>query len=457
MRAKEIGRDGSASRTIEIFGLVVFGGLAMAGIFQVFTTFLGAEAPWNSFLFLPQERFGDWHKPVAAVAKGIPTYFPFSYVVFLLGVKLSWLANTAVYLAISLSLLVASITLAWRFLRPAGEPIGRSERRDLGFLLLSCLFSYPVLFALDRGNLDVWIASLCIIYVATMRTRHEPLGFAALAVAIALKMYPLAFLGLAVAERKYRSAFLCLAAASLMTLVPLAVMWDGFAANLHDLMRSLHLYHEIYVVGPMSMFASSDPYNGIRAGLVLVNAPWQGPGGPVLWGPDFLRWSSAVLRVYNVLSLGFAMVCAFFVLAVPSPRWRRVMAVCLVAILFPNVANDYKLTLLLPGLLLLLLQPDFSRRGKTAFVLLCLLMIPKSYWFISDIGLTMVMNPLLLIALAICVMADRRAWRRGLRLLRFRVVWHAAKLGPDSWLRRAITLGRPAPFLAKKHDAMNLT
>jgi hypothetical protein len=204
------------------------------------------------------------------------------------------------------------------------------------------------------------------------------------------------------------------------------------------------------------MFASSDPYNGIRATMVLGSASWQELSVPGMPPRDFAGLSGDVLRVYNVLIVGFALACTFFALAVPAPRWRRVMAVCLLAILFPNVANDYKLTLLLPGLLVLLLDPDSSRRGEVAFVLLCLLMVPKSYWFINSIGLSMIINPVLLIALSTCVLADRRAWRCGLRLLRFRVVWHAAKLGPDAWLRRAITLGRPAPFLSKNHDAMNL-
>jgi hypothetical protein len=443
-------------RTIEMFGFVVLGGLALAVVFQVSVAYLGEGAPWNSFLYTPQERFSDWYTSVAAVAKGIPVYFPFSYLVFLLGAELSRPASIAAYLVISLCLLIASIVIAWRRLRPARAGRGQVARWHLPLLLLSCLLSYPVLFALDRGNLEVCIASLCVVHVATLRTRYEPLGFAALAIAIALKMYPLAFLALAVAERKYRSAFLCAAAAGLMTVVPLAVMWNGFAANLDALVNNLHRYHEVHVVGPMSMYASSDPYNGIRAAIVLCKTPWQGPGGPVLWSSDFVRWSRAVLHVYNVFSLIFALIAALFVLTVPAPRWRRVLAVCLVAILFPNLANDYKLTLLLPGLLLLLLEPDTSARGKTAFVLLCLLMIPKSYWFIDDIGLTMIINPLLLISLSICVMADRRAWRRGLRLLRFRIVWHVANLDPDAWLRRAITLGRPTPFLAKDHKTMDL-
>jgi hypothetical protein len=441
---------------IESFGLVVFGGLALALVFQVAVTYLGTRDPWNTFLYPAQDRFGDWQNSVAAVASGVPVYFPFSYLVFLLGGKLSPTASTAAYLGVSLSLLIASIAIAWRHLGPARRSRGGTERRDMALLVLSCLFSYPVLFALDRGNLEVWIASLCVVYVATLRSRLEPLGFAALAIAIALKMYPLAFLALAVAERKYRSALLCAAAAGLLTVVPLAVMGDGFTANLHALVRSLQLYHEKHVVGPMSMFASSDPYNGIRGVMVLWSTPWQRPGGPLMWSPEFARWSRAVLQVYDVLSLAFALISALFVLAVPASRWRRVMAVCLVAVLFPNVANDYKLMLLLPGLLLLLLQPDVSGRGTTAFVLLCLLMIPKSYWFIDDIGLTIIINPLLLIALAICVMADRQAWRRGLRSFRFRIVWHVARMAPDAWLRRAVTLGRPTPFLAKEHKTMNL-
>ena len=454
------------SRRIEMFAGIVFAGLALACIYHATLESLGFKFPWNTFLFMPEDRFNDWHNSVAAAGtrnpyysggRALSTYFPVTYLVFLLGVKLPRAVSTAVYLGISMSSLAASIILAWQYLRPLSVSASRLGNPDRRLLLLACFFSYPVLFALDRGNLDVWIASLCLIHVATLRTRYYALGFAAIAFAISMKAYPLAFLALAVAERKYRPVVLCAIAAGMMTVLTLAGMWDGFAHNLNGLQLNLRGYYRLYVLGSHSLFASSDPYNGIRSFALIGANAWQQFIAPTTPAPNVLKWSENILQIYSLLSLGFALLCALFVLAIPAPRWRRIMAVCLVALLFPNVASDYKLTLLLPGTLALLLDSDATdRRSQIAFLTLCLLMIPKSYYFAYGTGLTNIINPLLLIVLSKCVLADRAAWRRGLRLLRFRVVWHAAHLGDDSWLLRVITHGRPAPFLTKNHRSMDL-
>jgi hypothetical protein len=133
------------------------------------------------------------------------------------------------------------------------------------------------------------------------------------------------------------------------------------------------------------------------------------------------------------------------------------MAVCLLVLVFPNVSSDYKLTLIFSGLVALLTDPEsLDRRGRIAFALLCLLLIPKSYFFVYGIGLTNLITPALLIAMSVCVLADRSAWRRGMRLLRFRFVWHVARLGNNTWLLRVLTSHRPAGFLMRDHKSMHL-
>lgn len=456
----------SPIRRIEVLAIFVLAGFAVAVAFHSVLGYLGFRFPWDTFLFTPDDRFNDWHNsvtaakalnPYAANGPALSTYFPVSYLLFQVGAPLSRTGSLLIYLGISIGLLVVAIAMA---LRCQGAAIGLSLRqRFLVFwpLLFALLFSYPAIYALDRGNVDVWIASLCLIYVATSRTRFETIGFAALAVAIGMKGYPIAFLLLAVADRKYLAAFVCAAIAGLMSLLLLAVMWDGFSINLQGLQTNLQWYYRIYVLGPGSLFASADPYNGIRSLTLIFLSAWQQYIAPLTPAPDILKLSEAILRVYSLLSLAFAVTCSIFVLAVPAQRWRRVMAVCLLILVFPNVANDYKLTLIFSGVVALLMEPErLDRGGRIALTLLCLLLIPKSYFFAYGIGLTNLINPFLLIAMSLCVLADRSAWRRGMRLLRFRAIWHAALLGKDTWLLRALTSGRPAGFLRRDHKSMHL-
>ena len=417
-----VGDLSARSYVTYFFGVVVIG-LTVACIYHALLARAGYGFPWNTFLFMPEDRYNDWHNSVAAAAtldpyytprRALSVYFPFAYFVFLLGAGLSWVANSALFLAVSFGLLVGAVVFTWSRGRPAAVAHGDADAKELALLLLAVLLSYPVLFALDRGNLEVWIASICVFYVAALGTRHEWLGYALLSLAIAVKGYPVAFLALALARRSYRGAVLCGLAAVALNVIALACMKGGIVHNFQGWLTNLGAFQQLYVLGPRSLFATSDPYDGVRSLVWIVPDAWKYlvPAGDIV--PGVQAWSATILRPYSVLSLAFALCGAFFVLFVPARHWQRVMAVCLIVLLFPNVANDYKLCMLLPGVLALVLEQERNRRGWIALMLVCLLMIPKSYYFFAGghIGVTNLINPVLLIALAAVVIVDGDAWRK---------------------------------------------
>jgi Glycosyltransferase family 87 len=408
---------------VAILASVVVAGLLVAVIFHSVLGLLGYAFPWNTFLFMPEDRFNDWYNSVSAAVNADPyferrttsAYFPFAYVLLLIGARASSNASVVVYLIVSLALLVGAIACTLHRARAAGLIGVRHGEGTFLLLFGACLLSYPVLFSLDRGNIDLWIAAMCMFFVASLGARQEILGFVALGVAIALKGYPAAFLVLALGERKYGSMLLSLALAAGLTVLALASMDGGMVRSFNGWLENLGEFHRRYVLGSDSMFATSDPYSGIRSAL-FVSAEHIArflPRASVLLS-DVKNWSPPILRAYSVLSFAFAVGGTIFVLAVPARRWQRIMAICLVAMLFPNVANDYKLCILLPGVLALVIEEDRSRRGLLALLLVCMLMIPKSYYFFAGpIGITNFVNPTLLVALAVCVLADRDAWRRA--------------------------------------------
>jgi hypothetical protein len=358
----------------------------------------GKGFPWTTFLFIPADRFADWNNSVVAAStlrpylvetKAVSAYFPFTYEVFSLIHNLFPTGSIPIYIFISILLLSLGIgSIAWQ------EKINKFY---LLTLIPSCVILYPVLFSIDRGNIDVWISSLCIIYVALLRSRHYWIGFACLSLAISMKGYPLAFLVLAVPERRFKAIFLSLIASLLLTATSLSLMTGRFLENLEGFLSCLGRYRDVYVIGPNSLFASSDPYNGIRT-LNIFN------GAQVL---DIAEWSAYILKFYNPISLVFACASAFFVVLNPKLEyWKQVLVICLVTILFPNVANDYKLTMLLPGLLLLITKPDSYKKYFWMLTMLCLLMIPKSYFFYKNLGITNIINPILLLCIASMILIE---------------------------------------------------
>ena len=311
-------------------------------------------------------------------------------------------------------------------------------------LVVASLISYPVLFALDRGNIDLWVALLAVVCVVTLRTNFQLMGLFALSLAIALKGYSAIFLLLLIGDRKYGSAIFCLCLAILMSGLTLLFMWDGFEKNLSGFQHNLDLYYQYYVLGPWSMFASSDPYNAIRLIYIWTYNKWHHSTflGVQLPSPEVANQS--ILKIYSLFSSSFALIAGLFVMFVRSARWKKVTAICLIAILFPNVANDYKLCNLLPGLYLLLFETRQTKSERISFILFCLLMVPKSYLFIQGKPISMLLNPVLLVALAYQVMGDSQSWQRAIRLQKLRVLWQIGL-----WKRKT-NLGRGSARISQQ-------
>lgn len=391
---------------------------------------IGMDWPWNTFLFLPGDRFNDWHNSVAQTASGHPyyssgpalaTYFPVTYVLLRVGVGYSAVTSICIYFSISIPLLVLTASLLRTQFREHSFDSVAHYVKDIVLLVAASLISYPVLFALDRGNVDLWIALLSALFVITQRTRFELAGLLCLSLAISLKGYPAVFLLLLVSDLKYKSAMFCLILTLLMSGISLYFMWDGFGRNLNGFLNNLNSYYRVYVIGGGSLFASSDPYNAARLIYFEFVGVWQKLVSSNFVPLGLEAVSTSILRIYSLLSLSFAILTAFFVLAIPAMRWKKVTALCLVAIIFPNVANDYKLCFLFPGLYLLLMEKEFSRSERISFVLFCLLMVPKSYFFVHGKPISMFINPLLLVALACQVMGNRQSWRLGIQVLKSRI------------------------------------
>jgi hypothetical protein len=411
----------SSEFRIKFFTRFVFAGLLVAVSYHLLLKAAGFKFPWTSFLFYAGDRFNDWHNSVAAAAtfnpyyadtRAISAYFPLAYRFFLIAAGFSRDYSTGIFAFISVALLVLAVFSAYRFVRIGGLETRYQSFATVAVVSMSLLLAYPTLFALDRGNIDIWIGCLCVIFVARLNTDREFLGYLSLCIAIALKGYPLAFLLLALARGKYLGAFLCAMSALLLTVVVLAGMTGGFDYNFKGFLNCIRRYHDTYVIDRHSLFASADPYNGIRS-LILI---FGSPDAPVA------EWSRRVLRTYSFFSAAFALICSIYVLFSRADYPRKVLAVGLLVLVFPNVANDYKLAVLLPAVLLFLFSSyEACVRAAIIFIILCFLMIPKSYLFFNGIGISNVVEPVLILVVFVILVSDSRAWGGIFPRARFRV------------------------------------
>lgn len=426
------------NKKINIFFCITLIGLLVASIFHIYMYFIGMNYPWITFLFDPNDRFNDWHNAITSSAennpyytnsKAVPAYFPVIY-------KLMYYISgngrqvlTAIYLAISLILIWISVVVASKYMYEKSNKT-KLEFRHVLFLFLSIVLTYPSLFSLDRGNIDIWIGSLCLIYVALLNTKLYCFGYAALLAAICFKSYPIIFLLMSVLGRDYKKILLMVVLVISLNILAMATMADGFFMSVEGLKRGLSAYYDTYVIGGASLFATSDLYNPIRF-VVHELAPKISSESSA---NSITNISVNIINWYGFFSLALLIINISIVLFVPITAWRKVLLLGITALMFPNVANDYKLCILFPGLMAFILNPRPPEKNDFLIgSLLLLLFIPKSYYFIDDTAtgpyaLKNILNPILLIAAEGLLIRDRRAWKRAIATLPHRLEWYYAPI-----------------------------
>lgn len=404
-------------------------GLCFAELYhQVLHRVFAADVPWRSFLISKQWRFNDWTNTIASAVSHDPyfkhgptiaNYFPFTYVLCLPIVSLSENASIDIFLLVAVGLLATGLAIYYRlYLRPA---LGAPSFGNIIALMLAIGCSYPWIFALDRGNLEAWVAVLSLIFVLLRNNRFFWLGALALSLAIAIKAYPVVFLILLVSERRYWPAAGIVAMAVALTLSTVLVLDGGLMHILQGLHTGLQEYYEGWILGPTTVNYSTDPYNGLR---LLKGWIQYLPGGEF-----HIANSPLYVKIYTFFSSAFAIATIAFILFVPAPCWRKIMAICLTALLYPTAANDYKLLTLYPGLFMLLIAPENGRRETLALWCMALLMVPKQYYYIINYyTISNIISPALVLVLAGLVLIDGPTWRAGMHGFHDKLRWYLAGL-----------------------------
>lgn len=396
------------------FFLIMAIGTSLATVFHLTLGYFNLSYPWTTFLFNPGDRFNDWHNsivhaayfnPYEAPEPAIATYFPFAYVLFKLGIFETRVHSLLVYFSISFGLI---------FMAAYQAAINSKKKiSDTYFLIAGTALSYPAIFAFDRGNIDIWIAFLCAIFIINSQSNSTKFGCICLAIAIALKGYPAAFVLVYLREKKWSYAAVCILLVTALTIIPLYFLWGGFSTNLSGLKKNLELYKSIYVLGSGSLFASSDPFNAVRLIFEVCQSCIQKiiplPGDWV--NVNLHLFSSKLLEIYTYFSFILASICALFALFSSAQEWKRTLSICIICLIFPAVTNDYKLNIIFPALYLLLEYRDRSKSAKIIFALICALLIPKSYYFIDGRSISMLINPILIIAILLLTVCNKNDWK----------------------------------------------
>lgn len=407
-------------RLLILAGMVTAGFLAAVLFHFVQGSVFGRPWPYNTYLFNPVDSFNDLLYSIDAASTRDPyfqsprgsvsTYFPFTYLVLLPLAQLPSGLAVAAFVTSSLAALMGLV--AW-WSRGADTSAPASRTLPIAGLVFIAVL-YPLHFALDRGNFDAWIAPLCLGAVLVIHKQYHWLAACLIAVAAAMKGFPLAFLLLLVLDRRYLQVLTAVVLTLGLTVVSAMSLAGGISRTIAGLQFGMGTFQAEYVIKNGSLHYSTDLFNLLKLG--------SKSGSLYGW---WMYDPAAMLLPYHTVILVIALLVAFFVLLVPTRPWRRVYAICLLILVFPDVANDYKLLMLLPGVLFLIDEPGETRLARRVLVLTALLLIPKHYVFLrSDISISCIINPILVLTLLCKVLADGPAWKASAALGPARLRWY---------------------------------
>ena len=168
--------------------------------------------------------------------------------------------------------LLFSVT-AYRYLAGKYLSIGPRYAQATSIFVV-CFLSYPFLFTIDRGNIEFLVFLFLLIFLYWFEQKKYLWSTLPLAMAIAMKFFPVIFLALFIPEKKWKELFATLAITLGLTLGSLCMFQGGFLQNFNYLLHlsnfsNNHLF---------AAFTSIEPRANIQRGVAIVSLVKNYPG-----------------------------------------------------------------------------------------------------------------------------------------------------------------------------------
>jgi len=428
-----------SSHKLRIALLIMAAGLLASIAFHLYQGYgLGRGYPYNTFLFRPEARFTDFYDVLTSTRNWDPystwsLYFPFTYVIFRPVELMPWGVALAAFFLTSLGGL-------WRWLTSLLQPTlaSRSRAALAGALLLG--LAYPVLFCLDRGNIELGLFLLVAGFLTCAWRRRYWTSIAFLVPAMCIKLYPAVLLALFLRRGRFKYAAVAGAACAVITFICLTTFQHSWREDLALWQRQLALFRHRYLILNGSMAGSANLWNPVK--LVLFNTVDLATEGEenVIAVRTLIARVEHALPLYSLSMAILALLVTFHVSVVEREYWRKVVLLLLFMVMAPPGGADYKMVYLVGVLAAMIALPTRRRADLTIVALLAIVLIPKKFVFspnivsdslAADVSLAVLLNPTLMLAAVALLCRDgwahSTARGRALRwkLTRTALAWRA--------------------------------
>lgn len=380
----------------------VAGGMLVAWMFNFFNgMILGRSWPFSSFLFDPGDRFADFVNIARLPPGGNPysyefmVYFPFTNLLLRPFFAIPPAAGVFIICVVAVG---ATLLLFMSSTRTLGS---WGQRFVVAQVFLA---SYPILFAADRANLEIFVYALLAGFAVQWVRGSRGTATVMLSGAIAMKGSPLVFLVFLLPREHRRYLFACLGLVAVGTLAGLAIIRAGMFTSLSAFLSDLSFYNHHFAMGDAGHAFGNSLFGGAKSAVDL------------LFGDEARRaFASSAFRPWTLVAATAHAGAMLYLFRRNLEFWRAMTVLVCVSLLFMPVSADYRLLWILVPCALFLSESARTKMANERLiaVLFGLVLVPKGFSFFpwSDgptvaTNLSAVLSPVLIAALLAAVLVS---------------------------------------------------
>ncbi len=348
--------------------------------------------PYNTYLFRPDDRFMDFFNPLRVASSPYlqPVnaqwqQMPFFY--FLTGLLKLLPHNLAFVLTLSIFWVSLAIIC---FLA-----IHTNNYWKTSFIAFILLTSYPVVFILDRGNLEMLFFLCLFIILILLKKRLYTISSLILAGTMAFKPFAIFLLPLFLYKKRYLECIAIPIAAVLITVISMTHFPGSVLHNYHNWMRNLTLYNSDYALNLEGIIGGNSIFGAIKLSLLIEHYPAT--------LSNMQAGLQAISQIYFYGTILLMVLISYFIIRFRFEFWKKVALLICCMNMFPTVSGDYRLIQFFIPLYFWLQsirqrskqetngntpQPDFTYTDYIYALLFALLLIPRNYYHFWGTELT---------------------------------------------------------------------
>ncbi|MBQ2645507.1 DUF2029 domain-containing protein [bacterium] len=330
--------------------------------------YLNRGYPFNTILFVSKARFSDFinlYNLYYDFSKMPLTFLPLSFAV------IKPLTLLKPYTALSFwfySSIVLYFVYIYKNTIFTFKNINTKFIHIKSFLnTLLFILAYPFLFCMDRGNYEITLLFVLLLFLWLYRKEKYLLSAIVLSFAINVKFYPFLFLVLFLSDRKYKEFFYCILLTIFPALASLGLYTGDYFYNLCHFGQNDNGYTLSVVVKNAGFEYNSTLYGFLKYFLCLLND---------IISPELLK------NIYTYLGSIFILFTTLYTIFVEKSLWKKVTLIVIMRTLFVFVSAYYSLVLFIIPMWLFIKDKTHSKNDLFYAVCFGMLMIPYNYLLI---------------------------------------------------------------------------